>query len=138
MKPIIALICLLLAACASTNYHAWEGSPVTAGSGGAKDVVDGMDVWVTGKPSRKHIVIGYIEDERGAGLIPRRSLHGDLVKVAKQKGGDAVVLLSRDTEISGFSQGQSTYNTFTNTLTPGTTSVHKSMSTKALVIKYVD
>lgn len=138
MKPLIALVGLFLSACVNTNYHAWEGGAVTAGEGGAKDVVDGMDVWVTGKPSRKHKVVGYIEDERGAGIIPRRALYGDLVKVAKEKGGDAVVLLSSDTQVSGISQGQATYNTFTNTLTPGTTTVHKSMSTKALVIKYVD
>ena len=138
MKLLLVFACFTLTACVTTNYHTWEGGTVTAGDGGAKRIVDSMEIWISGKPSRKHKVIGYIEDERGAGLIPRHALFADLVEVAKQKGGEAVVLLSSDTEVSGITNGQGSYNAFTNTVTPGATTVHRKITTKALVIDYID
>lgn len=137
MKILMPILCLFLWACANTNYQAWEGGGVIKGQGGAKEVIDGMEVWVKGQPPRKYRVIGYIEDERGAGLIPRKALYGDLVETARTKGGDAVILLSKDSEVTGVSQTQGTYNSFTQTYNPGNTMVHKKLSTKAHVIEYV-
>jgi hypothetical protein len=80
------LVAVLLAACVSRQYYTYSGSPVYTGTGGASKNVNGIDLWVTGSPPRKFMIIGYIEDSRPNRGIPLLTMQADMVKQAKQAG----------------------------------------------------
>jgi hypothetical protein len=75
---------------------------VFEGKGGTKVVVDGMEVWDNGDPPRKFKVLGIIDDQRPGGIIPMSQLRSDMVKKAREAGGDAVVQLSNQSQIAGY------------------------------------
>jgi hypothetical protein len=138
-KPLVLLTLslILFSSCTpAPTYYAWEGSEVTKGQGGAKENVDGIEVWITGKPSRNHKVIGYIEDKR-RGRMNMNALNKSLATVAREKGGDGVVLLSSSSDTVGIYTPPATYNAYTNTINSGFSTAVKEHYTKALVIKYV-
>ena len=90
----------------SQEFEAWQGKPVVhEGEGGTKQVVDGIDVWDRGSPPRKFVIIGYIHDRRlKTGLIGKikmSHLNSDVAKIAKQAGGDAVIVVSSDVDTVG-------------------------------------
>ena len=98
----------LLAGCASvsTEYAAFEGvqAATVKGQGGAKVVVDGMEIWVDGEPPRKFKIIGFIDETREASWMytytsPDR---GDIVKKAREAGGNAVIKLNSQSQLEGF------------------------------------
>jgi hypothetical protein len=72
----VALV-FAFASCTNTDFQAWEGGNwVVQGHGGTRKVVDGM-VWTHGDPPRRFQVLGIIEDEGAAGMIPMAQLkHG--------------------------------------------------------------
>src|SRR5687767_8978182 len=85
----------MMGGCATTEYQPYEAkNNVFEGKGGTKVVVDGMELWDDGDPRREFKVLGIINDERPGGIIPMSQLRGDMVKKAKEVGGDAVVQLS--------------------------------------------
>ena len=91
------------AGCATTQHKHYEGrNAVVEGKGGTREVVDGMDIWDNGDPPRRYQIVGVIEDERAAGIIGNAMLKGDLVKKAREAGGDAIVRVSSDSRIAGF------------------------------------
>jgi hypothetical protein len=53
-----------------------------------------MDMWTNGDPPRRFRILGIIDDERPGGLIPMAELKHDIVKKAREHGGDAVILVS--------------------------------------------
>lgn len=77
----------LLSGCAmSPQFHRYEGDPTPRqGQGGAKTVVDGMEVWTHGEPPRRYRIVGYLE--------VLQSFDTDAVAVtrARQAGGDALL-----------------------------------------------
>jgi len=87
----------LLAGCASvtTEYAAFEGvrAAIVQGKGGAKAVVDGMEIWVDGEPPHKFKIIGFIDDVREEGWMytPPQPHPEDIVKKAREAGGDALL-----------------------------------------------
>ena len=103
-SKIVALIsALLLAGCATTEFKTYEGfNSVIEGKGGTKVVVDGMELWDNGDPPRHFKLIGIIEDERPGGIVPMAQLKSDIVKKAKQAGGDAVIQLTSQSQIAGY------------------------------------
>ena len=127
----VVIIALTMIGCASTEYTSYEGSTVTAGTGGARDTVDGIDIWTEGTPPRKYKVIGVINDTRGAGWASMAGLKSGLAKKAKEKGGDAVILRGTSTQYVG-----QTGNYSSSTGTFNSTAMFHA-STSALVIKYV-
>jgi hypothetical protein len=141
----IAVIALLvvLAGCASTEYKAYEGKGnVIEGTGGTKVVVDGMEIWDNGNPPRKFKVLGIIEDQRPGGILPMAQLRGDMVRKAKEAGGDAIIQLNSDSQIAGFyTTGSATATGYGNTATAYGSStsmpVRRNMA-KFAVIKYLD
>jgi hypothetical protein len=98
--PLLAAVfCLAPLAAWTQDFEAWQGKAIVhEGEGGTKQVVEGIDVWDRGSPPRKFIVIGYIHDKRHkSGLIGKISmshLSRDVAEVAKQAGGDAVMIAS--------------------------------------------
>lgn len=144
---VLTGLVLLFANCAQpTTYHAWQGGEVTSGSGGVKKDVDGVEVWIQGKPRQKHRVIGYIEDERPGGRFQRKRIHAALVQKAIENGGDAVVVLSSDVENLGSTTSAPTYTVSPTYVPSNPYSIQSSgthstallkIYTKALVIKYI-
>jgi hypothetical protein len=89
------------------EFAAWEGKPqVHEGQGGTRKTVDDIDFWTNGAPPRKFMLLGYITDRRHKtgiwGAISMGNLEADVAKVAKQAGGDAVILVSADAETTGY------------------------------------
>jgi hypothetical protein len=99
MKPFlvfaapIAALALLLSGCI-TDYYAYQGGGPMIGQGGASKLVDGIDIWLIGAPPRKFQIIGYIEDSRPGGPPSMAQRNPALAALAKQKGGDAVLIHS--------------------------------------------
>jgi hypothetical protein len=71
------------------------------GQGGASKRVDGIDIWLIGAPPRKFQIIGYIEDTRPGGPIPMARRNAKLAEVAKQQGGDGVLIQSDAAQYMG-------------------------------------
>ena len=92
-----------------TRFETYEArETIFQGQGGSRILKDGIDFWTVGDPPRTYQIIGIIRDNRGTG-----PLHGNAVgskgvaKVAREAGGDAVILLNQNTDLKGvWSQGQ--------------------------------
>jgi len=141
LAPLLAAV-LILAGCSTTDFQSWEGrNSVIEGRGGTKKVVDGMDVWTNGDPPRRFRVLGVIDDDRLGGIIPMARLQHDIVKKAREQGGDAVILLSSSSRLIGYYT-----DTTENAQLYGNTAVGSGSSTtipltkrasKFVVIKYL-
>lgn len=133
----------IVAGCANTEYKAFEAkNNMFEGKGGTKVVVDGMEIWDNGDPPRKFKVLGIIDDERPGGLIPMSQLRGDMVKKAREAGGDAVVQLSSQSQIAGYytSGSASAYSSGSSVTAYGssTTMPVRRNTAKFAVIKYLE
>jgi len=140
---VAAIATFVLAGCATTEYKSFEGKAnVFEGSGGTKVVVDSMEIWDNGDPPRKFKVLGIIDDERPGGIIPMAQLRSDMVKKAREAGGDAVVQLGSQSQIAGFySSGSATAHSYGNSATAygsSTTMPIRRNTAKFAVIKYVE
>lgn len=147
MRTLLALLAVLalstFVGCATTEYKAYEAkNNIFEGRGGTKVIVDEMEFWDNGDPPRKFKVLGIIDDKRPAGVISMSQLQGDIVKKAREAGGDAVVQLGSQSQITGFytSGSASAYSYGSSATAYGsstTTSVRRNIS-KYAVIKYLD
>jgi len=147
MRTLLTLaavaVIALLAGCANTEYKPFEAkNNLFEGKGGTKVVVDGMEIWDNGDPPRKFKVLGIIDDERPGGLIPMSQLRGDMVKKAREAGGDAVVQLTSQSQIAGYyTSGSTSAYAYGNSATAygsSTTMPVRRNSAKFAVIKYLD
>jgi hypothetical protein len=134
---------LILAGCSTTDFQTWEGhDSVIEGHGGTKKIVDGMDVWTNGDPPRRFRILGIIDDERPGGLIPRAELKHDIVKKAREHGGDAVILLSSSSQLAGYYTASTANAQFYGNSATGfgsTTTVPLTRRTsKFVVIRYLE
>ena len=135
----IALGCV---SCSSTDFQSWEGrNSVVEGRGGTRKVVDGMDVWTHGDPPRRFQVLGIIEDNRPGGIIPMAQMKHDIVAKARQSGGDAVILVSSQSQLAGYyTSGSATAYGYGNSASAygnSTTVPLTRHSTTFVVIKYL-
>jgi hypothetical protein len=96
----LAALALSLSSCI-TSYYAYQGGAPTVGQGGASKRIDGIDIWLIGAPPRTYQIIGYIEDTRPGGPIPMARRYAKLAEVAKQQGGDGVLIQSDDAQYMG-------------------------------------
>jgi hypothetical protein len=147
MKKAFGLLAVLIAplmtGCATTEYKPFDGKVnVFEGNGGTKIIVDGMEIWDNGEPPRKFKVLGIIDDQRPGGIIPMSQLRSDMVKKAREAGGDAVVQLGSRSQIAGFySSGSATAYSYGSSATvygSSTTMPVRRNVAKFAVIKYVD
>ncbi len=143
MRALSFVILLALVGCVSTEYLAYEGrDAIREGQGGTKRVVDGIDFWETGSPPRKYQVLGIINDDRPDAILPRMQRNHSIAKLAKDKGGDAVMMMDRGSRITGYATTDvTTANLNGNTVTAASTgemrAVRRESQTLA-VIKYLD
>ena len=109
------------------------------GQGGTKEVIDGVDIWTYGTPPYEYKIIGVINDERPGGRLHVKSLYTDAAAKAKEVGGDAIIIESNDSKVTGsFNTGGSSY-IIGNTVYTGATQSHaiKRNYARFLVVKYV-
>ena len=100
---ILAISCTLFITGCATEYKAYEGrNTVIQGNGGTKTIVEGIEIWENGDPPRSYQVVGIIDDSRPGSLIAEAMQNRDIVNKAKEYGGDAVIKLRSDSEITGF------------------------------------
>lgn len=98
---LLSVTACVLAACASTTYRPLEtrGAGIFEGRGGSMSVEDGMDIWDYGAPAGRYRVLGVIEDERQGGVLaPLNGMRSDVVKKAREVGGQALIRFSSHTE----------------------------------------
>lgn len=127
----LASAILLLAGCASTDYTAFDGSKVFRGDGGAKKVVNGVEIWTDGAPPRDFRIVGIINDTRKKAVIPMASFHSDIAKKAKEVGGDAAIIMSANVaDVGTYFTPSTTYGTSRGTVhTSGSTGYYTGTST---------
>jgi hypothetical protein len=102
---------LLVTGCAiytQTSFSTWQGSNTYIGQGGTVKKVDGIDIWTLGEPNRPFRLLGIIQQNHFDNGSVMSTLAGmtsdsDLVEAAKQNGGDAIIYVSRDSKITGYS-----------------------------------
>ena len=107
IKMIISLTTVFLlagCACAITEYKAFEGKRdgIIDGNGGAKVIVDDMEIWDDGEPPRKFKVLGFIDDNREGGWNTMSILREDIVKKAREAGGNAIIKLNSQSQLARF------------------------------------
>jgi hypothetical protein len=91
---------------AGTEFLAYQGpDAVKQGQGGDMKSVDGIDFWLDGSPPHRFQVLGVLEDERLKtgliGAIRMSELERDMARMAKQAGGDAVILTVTQDKLRG-------------------------------------
>jgi len=140
---ITALVLLfLISGCSlvKTDYKSFEGSlsGIVQGKGGAKVVIDDMDIWDDGEPPRKFRVMGFIDDIRETGLLLLSS-RSNIVKKAREAGGDAVIKLHTQSQLESLysAGGASAYAYGVHIHTNNYESSEKQIS-KYAVISYLD
>jgi hypothetical protein len=136
---IIAVACV---SCASTEFESWEGrNSVVEGRGGTRKIVDGMDIWTYGDPPRRFQVRGIIQDNRPGGRISMAQMKHDIVAKARQSGGDAIILASSQSQVTGYYTSSSAtaygYGNFASAYGSSTTVPHTHHTATFVVIKYL-
>lgn len=99
-KPNLRLVLLLgaaslaLAACIQAPLTPYEGtSAVRYGTGGARESVDGVDVWTQGEPSGPYEIIAYTTVESPDDWLGNRILLSRVASRVREARGDAAVFL---------------------------------------------
>ncbi len=96
------------------------------GTGGASKNVDGIDMWMEGTPPRKFLIIGVINDSRPGRGIAMLLRDGHIAAMAKEKGGDAVLLRFEETEhVANISNSTSFTSGSASAYTSGTANAYK-------------
>lgn len=79
------------------TYSEWKGDKIYDGGGGVVDAIDGIELWSTGLPSGKYIVIGVINlsySSEYAHLLSEYN-KSQVVKLTKNNRGDGVFLTNK-------------------------------------------
>ncbi len=111
----IALVVASLTASALDFKRYYGRDAVIEGKGGEMEQIEGVDYWTNGDPPRRYEIIGYIEDRRHAsglvGMARLKSLPKQVARMAKENGGDAVIMVSSRDDVIGYaSNGSATVN----------------------------
>jgi hypothetical protein len=144
------LLCLAaLSSATAFEYISYDGRDAmqAAGPGGEKKIVDGIDFWMSGTPTKPYQILGSITDERPTnmgifGLI--FNLNRSVINQVKKVGGDAVVLaVSQDKVVGvtggGYYSGQTCqYGYCSGGYVDGSSSINTNRLTKYWVVKYID
>lgn len=140
----LALLLLVFstAAVAGPKFTAYYGKdPVYEGQGGAMETVAGVDFWSDGSPPRRFKLLGYISDRRHkTGLIGKMrmsKLQKDLAKVAREHGGDAVILVDARADTIGFAHSGTATVNGSQAWGSGFSAGIQKQETKVAVIKYL-
>lgn len=145
-----------------TQYAQYRGPDEFQGTGGTVRQVDGIDVWESGTPDRKCKILGLItqthyDNHSILSLIAGASKDSAIIKEAKARGGDAIILIADRADIVGWTthasvqgsqsgtlSGYQSGNTYTGTYqgsSSATGTAHTSANTQSgkilVVVKYL-
>src|ERR1017187_9647440 len=95
-----ATVALLATACSTTTFTEYRGQGIAEGKGGSVRTVDGVEFWENGEPDRKFHILGVIDDFRGESILVAGK-DGAIAKIAREHGGDAVILAGGSREFRG-------------------------------------
>jgi len=141
---LVAALVGALTGCATTTYKPFEtrGDAIFDGKGGTRSVEDGMDIWEWGDPPRRYRVLGLIDDERPGGAVQMARLRSDMVKKAREVGGQALIQVRNQSRVVG---SQTTGNTSAaayagpaTAMGATTTKPLRENSAQFIVIRYLD
>ena len=124
------------------EYLAYEGRNATfSGQGGERRTVDGVDMWLRGTPPHRFVVLGSIVDRRHKtglfGMVRMAMFDGDIVRLTKAAGGNAVILREQHDDVVGAvgsTFGSANYGNFNATTVART--IEKQQS-EFLVVQYL-
>ncbi|VVM05806.1 hypothetical protein [Methylacidimicrobium tartarophylax] len=86
--PVAAIA--LLGGCAQTHYYPYVGANTQLGKGGGGErIINGIEVWSDGLPTRRYTIIGVVHDHRSG--IFHATLLKDITKQAKKMGGQGIL-----------------------------------------------
>lgn len=111
MKRIAILVAMSLLsspAIAKTKYEAMETREpiILVGQGGTRTTKHEIDYWTSGSPPRRHQVLGIIKDNRDNHWLSGNAVGSKAIaKLVKQAGGDAVIILDRNSRQTGTVSG---------------------------------
>ena len=94
---------------AKSRFQPFEArNSIVEGTGGTRVTKNGIDYWTAGDPPRRYQILGIIVDKRSSGPLAGDAVGSKSVaKAAVKAGGDAVILLSQNTRMTGiFHSGQ--------------------------------
>ena len=79
---------------------------IGVGNGGTLTNKNCIDFWTMGAPPRRYQILGVITDTRGTGWIAGDAVGSKkITNLVRKVGGDAVVLLTSDSKITGIVSG---------------------------------
>lgn len=135
----------------NTQFSEYRGASVTQGTGGTVKQVNGLDVWTSGTPNRKFKILGLIDqahtnDNSVLSVVSGMGKNSEIIKLAKAKGGDAIIYLSNSTKVTGYSTDGMAFGNSYAGYGSNHTHVHAFANTRAntrsqsriAVIKYMD
>ncbi|MDP6585585.1 MAG: hypothetical protein QF535_13090 [Anaerolineales bacterium] len=96
---VIALAAILVTSC--TTFTPYRGNAIVEGKGGTIRVVKGIDFWENGEPDRKYRILGVIDNSSNEGWFYDMLKDGAIAKIARERGGDAVILSGSSREFHG-------------------------------------
>ena len=126
---------LLLVACASSNFQAYEGRPgtnIVEGQGGTKEVIDGYELWGSGNPPRRFQILGMTEIVDFDNFLGNRRIRDALIAQIKAAGGNAAIVM----DTSG--GGQHVGTAFASNGTTATAVGFGKKSIRYQIVKYLD
>jgi hypothetical protein len=110
MYRFLAIVGLALAALwqptaakAGIEFAAYEGpDAVRVGTGGAKLVENGLDIWTEGNPPRRYQVLGFFTDERSNSPLSGKAYKSrSVADRVRALGGNALIIVERNSEDAG-------------------------------------
>ncbi len=136
LRSRFLVVFILTVGCSSTKVLEYDGAKVVHGTGGAKETVDGIDIWKVGEPNGDYQIIGVVEDEyldNGSplgSLVAGNSSRSRIVKAAKEKGANGIIFISQNRTPTGFAgQVNSSGNFYANR--------RSAVARQAALIRYV-
>jgi hypothetical protein len=110
MKTILLIPMACVVSCAAytkTEFSEYRGGRIQQGSGGSVRNVQGIDIWTTGTPDRKYRVIGTINQTHNdnnsvMSFVAGTATETAVIDAAKNAGGDAIMTISANSQVTGF------------------------------------
>ena len=135
----------------STNYSEYRGDSITRGTGGTVKQVGGIDVWTTGTPNRQFKILGlvdqsYTNDNSAVSVLAGMGRSAKIAKLAKSKGGDAIIYMDNSTKLTGYSRDGMAFghayggygSTHAHVQSFSNTRANTHSNSKVAVIKYLE
>lgn len=110
-KAVLVAMTIVASGCATiigteTSFIPWRGEQLYKGTGGAVEVVDGIEFWKAGEPGRPYKIVGIISQSKSDDTL-NKMLFGEynrkqVTELVKANNGDGVVTVKSQRFVSGY------------------------------------